>query len=129
MAHFAKLNNNNVVVEVHVVNNDVITIDGVESEEAGINFLKELFGGENWKQTSYNGTFRKNYAGVGYIYDITFDAFIPPQTYPSWKLNYTTFQWEPPVPMPEYVPGYYHKWSEYNKEWIALEQFAPPSID
>ena len=127
MAHFAKLDDNNVVVAVHVVNNDVITVEGVESEQAGIDFLKELHGGENWKQTSYNATFRKNYAGKGFIYDTTFDAFIPPQPYPSWKLNYTTFQWEPPVPMPEYVSGYYHKWSEYNKEWIAIVQAAPPA--
>ena len=120
MAHFAKLDENNKVIAVHVVNNDVITVDGVESEEAGITFLKEIHGHENWKQTSYNGTFRKNYAGVGYIYDITFDAFIPPQTYPSWKLNYTTFQWEAPIAKPENIEGYRWVWSEINKEWIQV---------
>ena len=69
MAHFAKLDDNNVVLAVHVVNNDVITIDGVESEQAGIDFLSNLHGHTKWKQTSYNGSFRKNYAGIGFIYD------------------------------------------------------------
>ena len=129
MAHFAKLNDNNVVTEVVVVNNDVITKDGVESEQTGIDFLNETFGEANWKQTSYNGSFRKNYAGIGFLYDTTFDAFIPPQPFSSWKLNYTTFQWEPPIPEPAYTTGYMYKWSEYNKEWIPVVQLAPPSAE
>jgi hypothetical protein len=123
MAHFAKLDENNNVISVHVVNNDVITVDGIESEQAGINFLSELHGHKLWKQTSFNARdngFRKNYAGIGYKYDPTFDAFIPVQPFPSWKLNYTTFQWVAPVAMPENVEGFVFKWSEYNKEWIKV---------
>lgn len=124
MAHFAKLNENNIVTAVHVVNNDVITIDGEESEQAGIDFLTLLHGHSLWKQTSFNANFRKNFAGIGYLYDQLFDAFIEPKPYDSWKLNHSTCRWEPPTPMPESIDGFIWKWSEYNKEWI---QVAIPS--
>lgn len=75
MAHFAKLNENNIVVGIHVVNNEVITIDGVESEQAGIDFLTNLHGHLNWKQTSYNGNFRNKYAEIGDFYDSELDVF------------------------------------------------------
>ena len=78
MAHFAKLDNNNVVLAVHVVSNDVITINGEESEQVGIEFLSALHGHNNWKQTSYNKTFRQNYASIGYVYNEELDAFVPP---------------------------------------------------
>ena len=123
MAHFAKLDENNNVLAVHVVNNDVITIDGVESEQAGIEFLTELHGHRLWKKTSYNAAtngFRKNYAGIGYKYDPTFDAFISVQPFPSWKLNYTTFQWVAPVAIPEDADNNLYRWSEINKEWIKV---------
>lgn len=120
MATFAKLNENNNVIDVVSISNDVLVIDGIESEQAGINFLTELYGHGLWKQTSYNRNFRKNYAGVGYKYDPDFDAFIPPQLYPSWKLDYTTYQWVPPFDMPEITEEYTWKWSEYNKEWIKI---------
>jgi hypothetical protein len=126
MAHFAKLDENNKVLAVHVVNNDVITVDGIESEQAGINFLIDLYGHELWKQTSYNAIengFRGNYAGIGYTYDPDFDVFIAPRPYPSWKLNYTNYQWESPVSMPEEIEGYFWKWSEINKEWIKVEAY------
>jgi len=94
MAHFAKLDENNVVLEVHVVHNNELFQDGVESEAKGIKFLVDLFGeNANWKQTSYNGSIRKNYAGIGYTYDATRDAFIPPQPFPSWTLNESTCLW------------------------------------
>ena len=95
MAHFAKLNENNIVLAVHVVNNDVITIDGVESEQAGIDFLTGLHGHTLWKQTSYNKTIRKNYAGVGYTYDAIRDAFIPPKIncHPEETLDELTCHW------------------------------------
>ena len=125
MAHFAKLDEDNKVLAVHVLNNDVITIDDNESEQAGISFLTDLHGHSLWKQTSYNASsgngFRKNYAGIGFTYDPDFDAFIPPQPYLSWKLDYTTYQWEPPVSMPEDVEGYFWRWSEINKEWISIQ--------
>ncbi len=120
MAHFAKLDENNNVVNVVSVSNDILIVNGVESEQAGIDFLTELYGYSLWKQTSYNKNFRKNYAGVGYKYDPDFDAFIPPQLYPSWKLDYTTYQWVPPVTMPEITEEYTWKWSEINKEWIQV---------
>lgn len=126
MAHFAKLDENNKVLNVHVVNNSVILIDGVESEEAGIQFLRETHGHDNWKQTSYNKSFRKNFAAINGTYLQVFDAFIAPQPYSSWKLNHTTYEWEAPVIKPEDTGEYFHKWSEINKEWI---QIAIPSID
>ena len=77
MAHFAELDNNNIVQRVIVVNNNELLENGIESESKGIAFCKSLFGG-SWIQTSYNSTFRKNYAGIGFIYDAIKDAFIPP---------------------------------------------------
>ena len=119
MAHFAKLNDNNIVVDIHVINNDVITIDGVESEQAGIDFLKELFGDGNWKQTSYNGNFRKHYAAIGFTYDVERDAFIPQKPFNSWSLNEDTCVWEPPVPYPN--DGKKYAWYEINKEWVETK--------
>lgn len=119
MAHFAKLDENNIVLEVNVVNNDAL--DPSNEEASGIAFLTEWSGGHlNWKQTSYSGNIRKNFAGIGYRYDPDFDVFISPQPYPSWKLNYTTYQWEAPIPMPEDIENYLWRWSEYNKEWIQV---------
>jgi hypothetical protein len=118
MAHFAKLNENNNVLAVHVVNNDVITIDGNESEQAGIDFLTSLHGHTLWKQTSYNGNIRKNYAGIGFTYDAGRDAFIAPQPYPSWTLNETTCQWEAPVAYP--TDGKRYGWFEPNQQWIEI---------
>ena len=95
MAHFAKLDENNVVLEVNVVNNDVLTED---EEASGIAFLTEWSGGySNWKQTSYNGNIRKNYAGIGFTYDPIRDAFIPPKPEVEGKvfaLNEDTCLWE-----------------------------------
>jgi hypothetical protein len=124
MAHFAKLDENNNVISVHVVSNDVIAIDGLESEKAGIDFLKELHNHENWKQTSYTASIRANYAAPGYKYDKDFDVFIAPKPYPSWKLDYTTYLWKAPIDKPEDVEGFIWKWSEHNLEWI---QVAIPS--
>lgn len=118
MAHFAKLDDNNVVLAVHVVNNDVITVDGVESEQVGIDFLSDLHGHPHWKQTSYNGTIRKNYAGIGYTYDAARDAFIAPQPYASWTLNENTCQWECPVAHP--TDGKMYAWFEPNQQWIEI---------
>jgi hypothetical protein len=118
MAHFAKLDENNNVVAVHVVNNDVLLVDGVESEQAGIDFLAELHSHSNWKQTSYNGSFRKNYGSVGYIYDETRDAFILPNFWKSWTLNETTCQWEAPKPYP--TDGKNYSWNEENQEWTEI---------
>ena len=120
MAHFAKLDENNNVLAVHVVNNDVITIDGNESEQAGIDFLTSLHGHTLWKQTSYNGNIRKNYAGIGFTYDAGRDAFIAPQPYGSWTLNETTCQWEAPVAYP--TDGKRYGWFEPNQQWIEITE-------
>jgi len=119
MAHFAKLDENNVVVEVIVVNNNELLQDGVESEAKGIEFLVDWSGGyTNWKQTSYNGNFRKHYAGVGYTYDATRDAFIPPPPFPSWTLNESTCLWDAPIPMPTDGQRYY--WDEPTTSWVVI---------
>jgi hypothetical protein len=119
MAHFAKLNENNNVLAVHVVNNDVITINGIESEQAGINFLTKLHGHTLWKQTSYNGNIRKNYAGIGFTYDATRDAFIPPKPFNSWVLDEDTCQWQAPTPMPT-TEGKFYYWSEDDLSWREI---------
>lgn len=117
MAHFAKLDENNVVTQVIVVSNqDTSDALGVEKEHIGAAFCEKLFGG-NWKQTSYNAKFRKNYAGIGYSYNEELDAFVPPKPYSSWILNEETAQWEPPAPMPN--DGQMYHWDETNITWIS----------
>jgi len=116
VAHFAKLDENNIVLSIHVVNNDVITIDGVESEQAGIDFLTQLHGHNLWKQTSYSGSFRKNYAGIGFQYNASLDAFIAPKEFDSWILNEETYKWDAPVAMPTDNKKY--NWDEATISWI-----------
>jgi hypothetical protein len=123
MAHFAELDENDVVVNVLVVNNDVITIDGEESELVGIEFLNSIYGHKRWKKTSYNAAengYRKHYCGKGFTYNGEWDAFVPPQPYPSWKLDYTTFTWEAPVTKPASQEGFELRWAEHRKEWIQF---------
>jgi len=94
MAHFAKLDENNVVLEVHCVHNNELLVDGVESEAKGVAFLVMWSNGYPfWKQTSYNGSMRKNYAAIGYIYDQQRDAFIPPKPDGDYVLDEQTCQW------------------------------------
>lgn len=100
MAHFAQLDTNNIVTKVIVINNkDIIDPQtGKENEQLGINLCRKLLGDDtNWKQTSYNGSFRKNYAGEGFVWDEGRKAFIPQQPYPSWVLNESTCIWEAPL--------------------------------
>jgi hypothetical protein len=119
MAHFAELDDNNVVLRVIVVhNNDCLDANGNESEAVGAGFCSKLLGG-NWKQTSYNANIRKNYAGIGFTYRADLDAFVPPQPYPSWILNTDTAQWEPPVPYP--TDGKRYTWDETTQSWVAVE--------
>jgi hypothetical protein len=121
MAHFAKLDENNVVLEVHVVNNnELLDANGQESEQKGIDFLVSWSQGAhtNWKQTSYNGNFRKNYAGIGYSYDSDRDAFIPPKPFSSWLLNEDTCLWESPVPYPQ--DGKMYTWDETTTSWVEF---------
>ena len=93
MAHFAKLNENNIVLSVEVVNNDVITVNGKEVEQVGIDFLTNLYGYPYWKQTSFNLSFRKNWAAEGYLYDPIRDAFIPPVCHNGATINEETCLW------------------------------------
>ena len=118
MAHFAKLNENNIVTEVIVVNNNELLDNGVESESKGIAFCQSLLGG-NWKQTSYNGNIRKNFAGIGYTYDAARDAFIAPKPFNSWILNEDTCIWNAPVAYP--TDGGKYKWNETNLTWDIIE--------
>jgi len=131
MAHFCKLGVGNKVVQVEVVSNDVAT-----TEQAGIDFLNNLYGTNDvWKKTSYNtrggihkldGTpFRKNFAGIGWKYDQTRDAFIPPQPYSSWTLNENTCLWEAPIAKPQLTQeeidnNNYYRWNEDNKTWDLI---------
>lgn len=130
MAHFAQIDKNNVVLRVIVVgNDDCKDSDGNESEAVGIAFCKELLGtNTNWVQTSYNNNIRFRYAGIGFTYDQDNDVFIPPQPYPSWNLNPDTWNWEPPVPIPDdaglnedtnTLIGYF--WNEETISWDKEE--------
>ena len=129
MASFAKLDENNKVIEGQSLhNNELINpATGNEEEDRGINFLRTLHKEPTaiWKQTSYNtaggvhtlgGTpFRKNHASIGYTYDESRDAFIAPKPYPSWTLNETTCIWDPPVAYPD--DGIRASWNEDNQTW------------
>jgi hypothetical protein len=114
MAHYAKLNQENVVVEVIVISNSDELENGQESEAKGVAFCQALTGHQYWKKTSYNGTIRKRYAGIGYTYSVAHDAFIASQPFPSWTLDSET-NWEPPVPMP--TDGKIYAWDETSQEW------------
>jgi hypothetical protein len=103
MSHFAKINSDSIVTEVIVAEQAFINSGAV-----GDSFL--------WVQTSYNNNFRKNYAGIGFTYDSTRDAFIPPQPYPSWTLNEDTCQWEAPIAYP--TDGLMYSWDEDTTSWV-----------
>ena len=115
MAHFALINSSYVVEQIIVVNNNELLMeDNTESEQKGIEFLQKLFPSEQgtWVQTSYNGNFRKNYAGLGFAYDPVRDAFYKPQPFPSWNLDADCL-WQPPVPPPD---GRW-TWREADHSW------------
>ena len=132
MAHFAELNASNVVTRVIVVaNKDTSDANGVEKESIGIAFCERLFGG-TWKQTSYNRSFRKNYAGIGFTYNSSIDAFVPPKPFESWVLNEETAQWDAPIAMPEDAgtgePPIIYRWDEETYQadntqgWVLVTQ-------
>lgn len=122
MAHFAELDSNNVVIRVIVVDNkDCLDENGVEQEHIGAAFCQQLFGGV-WKQTSYNRSFRRNYAGPDYIYVADLDVFVSPKPFPSWTLNNNGL-WDPPTPVPEYDLEEHpilcpYRWDEDTLSWI-----------
>jgi hypothetical protein len=117
MAHFAKIENGIVTQVIVVANADTSDAHGTEKEYIGQAFCERLFGGD-WKQTSYNGTIRKNYAGIGYAFDESRNAFIPPQPFPSWTLVEETCRWIPPVAYP--TDGKAYVWDEATQAWIEV---------
>ena len=120
MAHFAELDNDNIVLRVIVVGNNDCLKDGIEDETTGIIFCENLLGG-TWVQTSYNNKIRKHYAGIGYTFDKDKDAFIPKKPYPSWGLD-VDCNWKAPIEMPK---DKMCTWDEDNLKWIAeLEAVA-----
>ena len=112
MAHYAFLDENNLVIEVIVGIDETETIEGLDTETWYSNFR-----GKVCKRTSYNGNIRKNYAGVSYLYDETRDAFIAPKPYPSWILNEETCKWKAPIPHP--TDGGAYIWNEEAQNWEA----------
>jgi len=114
MAHFAKLGVGNIVEKVEVVSNDIAT-----TEQAGVDFLNNLYKSRDvWKQTSYNNNIRKNFAGIGFKYDQTRDAFIAPKPYNSWIFVEDTCRWEAPIAKPD-DNGIYI-WNEQNQTWDLI---------
>jgi hypothetical protein len=114
MAHFAQLDEDNIVTQVIVVANAELLDNGVESEAKGVAFCESLLGGR-WVQTSYNGNIRRRFAGVGFSYDSSADVFLTPQPFSSWSLD-ANHDWQPPMPMPEGL----HRWNESTLSWEAM---------
>lgn len=110
MAHFAELDENDVVIRV------LVTSDNDPAGDEGLSWLENTFGGR-WLQTSYNCSIRKNFAGVGFTYDSELDAFIGPKPFPSWVLNLDDCRWHSPIAKPE--TGEW-KWDEESTSWIAV---------
>lgn len=122
MAHFAEIDENNIVQQVIVVGNDKLMENGNEVESKGVTFCKNLLGqGKTWVQSSYNGNIRKQYAGKGMTYDAVKDKFISPQPYPSWALD-DNDDWQAPVTMPEIVADERYTWNEGTLTWDLIEE-------
>lgn len=123
MAHFAEINEENIVTKVIVVNNNELLIGEDESEEKGIDFCESLFGHRNWVQTSYNNNIRYNYAGIGFIWDPDNNAFYEPQPFPSWALD-ENFDWQPPIAFPEIEEGSsnVYTWNEETQTWDLITE-------
>ena len=117
MAHYAFLDDNNIVTEVITGIDETELIEGLDPETWYGNFRKQVC-----KRTSYNGNIRKNYAGIGFTYDPTLDAFIPPKPFDSWILDQQTFQWEPPTAYPTDDLTYF--WNESEIAWQLWEPEA-----
>jgi hypothetical protein len=138
MASFVKLNNDNFVIQGVALVNEIFTVNNIEIEQIGIDFLNNLYKANDvWKKTSYNTrggihyqadnntpsidqskAFRKNYAGIGYYYDSIRDAFIPPKPFPSWTLDEFSCLWNPPIPYPN--DGKMYQWNEEIGNWEEI---------
>jgi hypothetical protein len=121
MAHLARIDNDGVVQGVVVVNNEHCPDPAPENETQGSAYLNSLGLLGTWVQTSYNGAFRKQYAGIGFTYDEEADVFVRPQPYPSWVLD-ESHDWQAPTPMP--TEGGPYTWDEDTLSWVALD---PPA--
>jgi hypothetical protein len=120
MASFAKIGLNSKVIEVLSISDEVLKdSNGIQQEVIGIDFLTKLTGYPIWKQTSYNNNIRKNFAGIGYTYDETRDAFIAPKPFNSWVLNEDTCIWEAPVAYPQDNNQY--RWNEQTLSWDLVQ--------
>jgi|TARA_B100000035_G_scaffold217621_1_gene186608 hypothetical protein len=123
MAHYARVNSENIVLYVTPIPNEMITDEnGVEHEERAFEHLYATIPdsvGDTWVQTSYNNNLRGRYAGIGYTWDADNNVFISPQPYPSWTLNTETFEWDPPSPMPEQTleEMITYSWNEETQSW------------
>jgi hypothetical protein len=138
MGSFVKLNNDNFVIQGVALVNEIFTVNNIEIEQIGIDFLNNLYKTNDvWKKTSYNTrggihyqadnntpsqdqskAFRKNYAGIGYYYDSIRDAFIPPKPFPSWTLNEDSCLWQSPIPYPN--DGKMYQWNEETSNWEEI---------
>jgi hypothetical protein len=117
LAHWAEIDENNLVIRV------IVTDNNDPSGDEGYSWLIDTLGG-TWVKTSYNGTIRKNYAGVGFSYSEELDAFIAPKSFDSWSLNEVTAQWEAPIPYPN--DGFTYFWNESELAW-ELQDFSEPN--
>ena len=117
MAHFAQVQDG-IVTQVIVVSNEDAPDPYSASEALGQAFIASLGLGGEWRQTSYNGTFRAHYAGIGYTYDADNDVFYPPQPFPSWTLD-ENWNWQPPVPYPD--DGGQYVWDEDSLAWVEVD--------
>ena len=124
MAHFAELNENNIVVNVYVImNQDIMDENNVEQETLGIELCKQLYGqNKKFLQTSYNHNFRKKYAIIGDVFDESYNAFITPPQFPSFIFNTEELSWDPPVPYPDDPnPDNIYIWNEDILNWELQE--------
>ncbi len=118
MAHYAEIDQNNIVIRVVVIANE-----DEPTEQAGIEFCQNLFGGGRWLKTSYNDSIRVHFAGIGYLYDQFRDAFIPPRPYESWILDEQNCVWQAPSPYP--TDGQTYIWDDYTRSWRS---YTPPPL-
>jgi len=119
LAHFAEIDSNNIVLRVVVISDsNTADSEGTETESIGVTHCQNLLGG-TWVQTSYNARIRKRFAGIGYTYDSTRNAFILPKPFNSWTLNETTCDWEAPVDLPaDASASKTYSWNEDTTSWV-----------
>tara|TARA_B100001093_G_scaffold518045_1_gene601525 strand:- start:6336 stop:6710 length:375 start_codon:yes stop_codon:yes gene_type:complete len=124
MAHFVRLDKNNIVVETIVVSNSVILDkNGQENEQLGIQWLKNFRGGQGtWRKTSYSGKEREKFAGIGYKYDTINDIYTPPKPFDSFVWDKTIKNWKPPVALGKDLKPEEYEWDEFNKTWKKIKE-------